>query len=85
MSSEIELPADVIAEIERNRKVRAIKRLRAQRGIGLTEAKRIIDAYIEKHPSNPGVQAPESEGGVGRILILIIGVIIIYGLYNYFT
>jgi hypothetical protein len=85
MSTEMELPADVIAEIEGNRKVSAIKRLRAQRGIGLTEAKQIVDAYIEKHPSSPGLQAPESEGGVGRILILIIGVGVIYGLYNYFT
>ncbi|MCB1699044.1 MAG: ribosomal protein L7/L12, partial [Halioglobus sp.] len=79
------LPADVIADIEGNRKVSAIKRLRAQRGIGLAEAKQIVDAYIEKHPSSLGLQAPESEGGVGRILILIIGVGVIYGLYNYFT
>ena len=27
----------------------------------------------------------EIEGGVGRILILITGVGVIYGLYNYFT
>ena len=81
----MELPADVIVEIEGNRKVSAIKRLRAQRGIELTEAKQIVDSYIEEHPSKPSIQAPESEGGVGRILILIIGVGVIYGLYNYFT
>jgi len=81
----MELPADVIAEIEGNRKVSAIKRLRAQRGIGLTEAKQIVDAYIEKHPTSPGLQPPKSEGGFGRILLLIIGVGVIYGLYNYFT
>ena len=85
MNTEIELPADVIAEIGANRKVSAIKLLRAHQRIGLKEAKELVDGYIAMHPSNSLHQVPESDNGIGRILILILGVGIIYGLYRYFT
>ncbi len=81
----MELPAEVVAEIEANRKVNAIKLLRKRRGIGLTEAKSIVDGYIERNPNSLGLQAPTTEGGIGRILLLIIGVGLIVGLYMYFT
>ncbi len=74
MSSEIELPVEVIAEIEANRKVNAIKLLRRYRGIGLAEAKGVVDTYIEKNPRSLVSGEPEAEGGIGRILLLIIGV-----------
>jgi hypothetical protein len=85
MNIETEIPREVIAEIEANRKVSAIKLLRSHKGIGLKEAKEIVDAYAKKHPSRPGHSAPKTEGGFGRILILIIGVGVIYGIYRYFT
>ena len=85
MNTEIELPADVIAEIQAKRKVNAIKLLRTHQGIGLKEAKQIVDAYTDKNPPSSRLKAPESEGGVGRLLILILGVGLIYGLYRYFT
>lgn len=85
MTSDMDLPADVIAEIEANRKISAIKRLRAQRGIGLKEAKEMVDAYISMHPSSSGHRAPETDSGVGRIIVMIIGVGLIYALYRYFS
>ena len=85
MNTEIELPADVIAEIQANRKVTAIKLLRSHQGIGLKEAKEIVDDYMGTHPSSSRPGAPESEGGVGRLLILILGVGLIFGVYRYFT
>lgn len=81
----MDLPSDVVAEIEANRKVNAIKLLRESRGVGLAEAKAAIDAYIENNPHSSSPNSPEVEGGVGRILILIIGVTIIVGTYMYFT
>ncbi len=84
MSTETELPADVIAEIEANRKVSAIKRLRSHRGIGLKEAKEIVDTYTATHTSSPKMEAPGTDGGIGRILLLIIGVGVIYAIYRYF-
>ncbi|MFT4613473.1 MAG: hypothetical protein ACI9NT_000613 [Bacteroidia bacterium] len=85
MNTEIKLSADVIAEIQANRKVTAIKLLRAQQGIGLTEAKALVDAYTDKHQPSPNSGAQESEGGFGRILLLILGVGAIYALYSYFS
>lgn len=40
------LPASVIAALERNRKIDAIKLLRAERDIGLKEAKELVDAFV---------------------------------------
>lgn len=85
MNSELELPADVIAELEANRKVTAIKLLRAHQGIGLKEAKELVDAYTGQHPATASHRPPESDTGIGRIVILIIGVSIIYGIYRYFS
>lgn len=85
MNTEIELPPDVIAEIQANRKVTAIKFLRAHQGIGLKEAKELVDAYADKHPSSPRSERGESEGDFGRIIILILGVGAIYALYSYLT
>ena len=85
MSRESELPDNVVAELKANRKVSAIKLLRAQRGIGLKESKQIIEAYMEQHLSNPRPKMPESETGIGRILILAIGVGVIYGIYKFLT
>ena len=85
MNTEMELPADVIAEIRANRKIAAIKLLRGQHGIGLKEAKEIVDVYMEEHPGTSNPQATESEGGVGRIVVLILGVGLLYSLYKYFT
>ena len=84
MNTEMEFPPDVIAEIQANRKVTAIKLLRAHKGIGLKEAKELVDAYMEKHPSSPS-GAQKSDGGIGSILLLILGVGVIYALYAYFT
>jgi hypothetical protein len=85
MNTETEFPSDVITEIQANRKVTAIKLQRKHRGIGLKEAKELVDAYMEKHPSSPRSGAQVPEGGFGRILLLILGVGVIYALYTYFT
>ena len=85
MNTEVELPADVIAELEANRKVNAIKLLRERHGIGLKEAKQRVDAYQHRHPGSSAHQAPQADTGIGRILILIIGVSVIYGIYKYFS
>jgi hypothetical protein len=84
MNSEIELPDDVVAELQANRKVSAIKLLRKHQNIGLKEAKGIVDAYTDKHPSNSPSRVPESVGGVGRLLFVAVVVGAVYGLYRYF-
>jgi ribosomal protein L7/L12 len=85
MNTEVELPADVIAELEANRKITAIKLLRADRGMDLKKAKELVDAYIAQHPASSTHPVPKSDSGIGRIVILAIGVGVIYGIYKYFS
>jgi len=85
MNTEPKLPAEVIAELEANRKVTAIKLLRTREGIGLKEAKERVEAYLEQHPVSHGLQTPKSDSGFGRIVLLIIGVSVIYAIYRYFS
>lgn len=85
MNEEIELPEDVVAELEANRKLSAIKLLRTRQGIDLKEAKELVEAYIKQHPPTATLKPPESESGIGRIIILVIGVAVIYGIYKFFT
>lgn len=85
MNTEIEMPEDVVAELKANRKVTAIKLLRKHLGVGLKEAKEIVDEYMEQNPSASTLKTPETDTGIGRIVILVIGVGIIYGIYKFFT
>ena len=84
MNSEIELPEDVIAEIKAQRKVSAIKLLREHMGVDLKEAKELVDAYMDNNPLTTTPGAPETDTGIGRIVILVIGVSVIYGIYKFF-
>ncbi len=81
----MELPPDVVAEIKANRTVNAVKLLREQEGIGLREAKERVDAYASQLATSPGQRIPQTDTGIGRIVILIIGVSLIYALYRYFS
>lgn len=85
MNSEVELPDDVIAELEANRKITAIKLLRTHLGIDLKEARELVDAYVEQNPSGSSHHMPETDSGMGRIVILVIGVSVIYGIYKFFS
>ena len=74
MNASSELPTDVIAAIQANRKIEAIKLLREARGIGLREAKEAVDAYIKANPhleidKRAGSRSPMSP----LILFLLIG------------
>jgi hypothetical protein len=82
MDSETEIPEDVIAEIQADRKVNAIKLLRKHLGVDLKEAKQIVDSYVAEHPSTPASRTPETDTGIGRIIILALGVGAIYGIYK---
>jgi Ribosomal protein L7/L12 C-terminal domain len=89
MNRQIELPADVIAELRANRKVSAIRKLRGHRGIGLKEAKELVEAYEALPPATATATAtrrpPETDTGVGRVVLLIIGVTAIFALYKFLS
>ena len=62
MNEDIELSDKVIAALEANRKIEAIKVLRKEKNLGLKEAKDVVDAYIADNPrlaqGRPGGSGP---------------------------
>ena len=83
MSDESKLPADVIEAIRSNRKIDAIKLLREHRNLGLKEAKHAVDDYVRQRPHLKAQQS--SGGGLGRLVLLVLGLMIFYALYQYFV
>lgn len=82
MKSRPELPGDVLEAVHSNRKIDAIKLLRAHRNLGLKEAKHMIDAYIVEHPQL--IRQPTAGEGTafGRIFFVGIIVAIVYLVYR---
>lgn len=82
---EPDLPADVIAAINENRKIEAIKLLREQRDLDLAEAKRLVDLYAAKHPRLLAGSEMRNEGTGGKLLIAVIVVVGLYLAYRYYA
>ena len=79
MATDNQLEPEVLAALDKGRKIEAIKQLREHRGIGLKEAKQIIDDYSAAHPSpNTSVQRNNSASGLVKLVILAIVVYFIY-------
>lgn len=71
-----DLPAEVIAALERGQKIEAIKLLRELKGIGLKEAKEAVDDYTsERQPGSVPVVQSGGHGGIFWLLgLLVLGV-----------
>lgn len=82
MNKKTDIPEDVIAEIKAGRKITAIKLLRNRLGVDLKEARQIVDAYIEQNPAGTEASGPETDTGIGRVIIVAIGAGVIYGIYK---
>jgi hypothetical protein len=85
MNVESELPLDVIEAINANRKVEAIKRLRAHDDIGLEEAKDEVEAYMRQNPRSAEMPQHRTESGIDRVLLVLLIVAVVYGAYLYFN
>ncbi|MGD9953840.1 MAG: ribosomal protein L7/L12 [Burkholderiales bacterium] len=74
MNAAKDIPAEAVAALEHGSKIEAIKAVRESRGVGLKDAKEIVEDYIERHP---GVKArmaranAESAQGALRWLALV--------------
>ena len=82
MTTERELPAEVVAAIRANRKIEAIKLLRAERGVGLKEAKEAVEAYAAGLPPGHGLQLRE-EGTGGRLVWIILLCAVAFAVYQF--
>ena len=84
IETHLDLPADVIEAIRANRKIDAIKLLRQHRGLGLKEAKHAVEAYARENPESNLPPMPQSESGLGRIILLAIALGALYAAFQYF-
>ena len=84
MNTDADLPTDVIEAIRANRKIDAIKRLREHRGIDLKEAKYEVDTYVRENPQVATTLAPQTESGIGRLILIAIIIGGAYAAYSYF-
>jgi len=73
-----ELEPEVLKALNSGRKIEAIKTLRALRGIGLKEAKELVDAYSDQHNlTDSSVQKVSSNNGIVAVIFLgVVGFLI---------
>ena len=82
MTGNMGMSAEVLDAIGKNRKIEAIKLLREERGIGLKEAKEIVDRYIEAQPPAASSPAGNADSGLGRIVLVAFVLIAAYVAYR---
>ncbi len=74
-----DLDVQVVSALQDGRKVEAIKLLRKQRGIGLKEAKEIVDSYCEEH----GLSSSSQASGAGGLMLVGLLLVVGYLVYRY--
>jgi len=76
---------EVLAAVEAGRKIEAIKILREETGLGLADAKHVVDSLVRERRADPAIPAGMvEEGGAGSVIKMVVVIAIILGLYFYF-
>ena len=76
--TESELPAEVIQAISEGRKIEAIKLLREATGLGLANAKVLVDRASRIHGPKEPVPSPLTEDvGNGKFLVSLVAAILL--------
>lgn len=84
--TENELPADVIAAIKQGRKIEAIKILRESSGIGLANAKVLVDrAWRRYGPQKPLPSFNDQPRGLSGLAKLLAVVLFLVAAYYFYT
>lgn len=73
----MELEPSVIQSIKEGKKVSAIKELRRLRGIGLKEAKELVDQYQIDNNIQPSSDQKSSGGQPALVIIVILALIFV--------
>lgn len=83
--TENDLPSEVIRAIEQGKKIEAIKLLREATGLGLANAKVLVDKAARQH-GVPGRSSGfiEEESNVGGLLKALALVLAAYAFYHYY-
>ena len=91
MSSDVvltdeELPSEVLAAIADGRKIVAIKLLREATGLGLANAKVLVDRAAARMPQNQrSAGAFQNESNTPRLLGMLVLAAAAFALYRYFV
>jgi hypothetical protein len=84
--TENDLPPDVIRAIEQGRKIEAIKLLREATGLGLANAKVLVDKAGRVHaPRNPQPKIVDEQPNIGRLLKTLLFVALAFAFYRYYA
>ena len=82
---DIEISDEVIVAIDAGRKIDAIKVLRERTGIGLADAKHLVDRLARERQGQCAVApAMVEEGSAGSMLRMTVIIAVILGAYFYF-
>lgn len=83
---DVEVSDAVVAAVDAGNKIEAIKVLREETGLGLAEAKDVVDALarVRRGDARSQDQHMAEEGGVGGLIKMVIAIAVILGLYFYF-
>lgn len=77
-----ELPGDAIAALEKGSKIDAIKVVREAQGIGLKDAKDVVEEFLAAHPDLQGRMAAAGlEGAKGSLRWLLLVAAVGVGAY----
>jgi len=80
-----QIPADVIRAIEDGRKIEAIKLLREATGLGLANAKVLVDRASRLHgPKKPTHSAVTEDAGSGKLLVSLVAVMVLAAAYFFY-
>ncbi|TDJ45789.1 MAG: hypothetical protein E2O52_06000 [Gammaproteobacteria bacterium] len=80
-----QIPADVIRAIADGRKIEAIKMLREATGLGLANAKVLVDRASRVHGLNkPMPSAVTEDAGTGKLLVSLVAVMVMAVAYFFY-
>ncbi|HEX6259954.1 MAG TPA: ribosomal protein L7/L12 [Woeseiaceae bacterium] len=83
--TENDLPPEVIRAIEAGRKIEAIKLLREATGLGLPNAKVLVDkAGRQRAPKNSHPNIVDDSPNIGRLLKTLFLVVLAFAFYRYY-
>lgn len=81
----MEISDQVISAIDAGHKIEAIKILREETGLGLKDAKDVVDSIArEKRGESGGAPGMVEEGGAGGMIKMIVVIAVVLGVYFYF-
>jgi len=83
--NDLEISDQVIAAIDAGRKIEAIKILREESGLGLKEAKDVVDSLTRTRRGESGATpGMAEEGGAGGMIKMVVAIAVILVVYFYF-